>query len=423
MQDLEIKKRVTLYRREQYELEDGSYFIAPLPPGVKGHFGDGLKEYIIHQSFGNNVSQKKLHRELEDRGLSISSGMINNIALGIADVCAEEYQEVARAGIATAEELRVDDTGAYHKGKSWASLVIQNDNFTYFKTSNSKSRMSFLDALRAYRPDFVINDLAIEYVKQFNPKPEILHKLQGIKNIIAANEGEWKELLQKADISTYNTGFEPLKRINEAALYGSAIMHGMDPSVVMLSDGASQYNIGKHALCWIHAERAIKKLVPINKKETAEINLILDQYKLYYQDLKKFRINPSIEQKQILSNQFDTIFNQPVNNYRLTSILKNFMKSKEDLLRVLDYPFIHLHNNSSELDIRKLVMKRKVSGGTRSDQGLLARDTMISLFTTARKHKISVLGYINDRLTGKNKIPYLPDLIRQKTNSGSPPIQ
>lgn len=422
MQELEIKKKVTLYRREQYELEDGSYVIAPLPHGIKGHFGNGLKEYIIHQSFVNNVSQKKLHRELEDRGISISNGEINNIALGIADVCAEEYQEVARTGITTAEELRVDDTGAHHKGKSGASLVIQNDSFTYFKTSNSKSRMNFLDALRAYHPDFVINDLALEYVKQFKPKPAVLHKLLQIKNIVAADEVEWQELLRGADISKYNTGLEPLKRINEAGLYGSAIMHGMDPSVIMLSDGAGQYNIGKHALCWIHAERAIKKLVPINKNEATEINLILDQNKLYYQELKKFRINPSIEKKQIISDQFDTIFNQHVNNPRLAKVLENFMKNKEDLLRVLDYPFIHLHNNSSELDVRKLVMKRKVSGGTRSDQGLLARDTMISLFTTARKHGISALGYIRDRLAGEGKIPYLPDLIRQKANSGSPPI-
>jgi hypothetical protein len=46
--------------------------------------------------------------------------------------------------------------------------------------------------------------------------------------------------------------------------------------------------------------------------------------------------------------------------------------NKAELLKVLERPEIPLHTNGSENDIRCHVTRRKVSGGTRSDRGLLA---------------------------------------------------
>jgi hypothetical protein len=57
------------------------------------------------------------------------------------------------------------------------------------------------------------------------------------------------------------------------------------------------------------------------------------------------------------------------------------------------------------------VKKRKVSGGTRSDQGCRCRDTFISLKKTCRKLRVSFWDYLNDRIGHTGLIPPLPDLI------------
>ena len=54
---------------------------------------------------------------------------------------------------------------------------------------------------------------------------------------------------------------------------------------------------------------------------------------------------------------------------------------KQELLRVLERPDTPLNNNPSETDARAAVTKRKVSGGTRSDEGKDAGDTFLSLNT------------------------------------------
>ncbi len=86
-------------------------------------------------------------------------------------------------------------------------------------------------------------------------------------------------------------------------------------------------------------------------------------------------------------------------------------KNQHELLRVLDKPYLPLHNNLSERDIRDYVKKRKISGSTRSDTGRKARDTFASLKKTCRKNGISFWDYLKDRLLGTSDIPPLSDVI------------
>lgn len=87
-------------------------------------------------------------------------------------------------------------------------------------------------------------------------------------------------------------------------------------------------------------------------------------------------------------------------------------ENQHELLRVLDKPYLPLHNNLSERDIREYVKKRKISGSTRSELGRQCRDTFASLKKTCRKQGISFLHYLKDRLGNQEKIPRLADLIR-----------
>ena len=63
----------------------------------------------------------------------------------------------------------------------------------------------------------------------------------------------------------------------------------------------------------------------------------------------------------------------------LNLALKRMGNNQHELLRVLDKPYLPLHNNLSERDIRDYVKKRKISGSTRSEAGRRCRDTFASL--------------------------------------------
>jgi Transposase IS66 family len=86
------------------------------------------------------------------------------------------------------------------------------------------------------------------------------------------------------------------------------------------------------------------------------------------------------------------------------------------LLTVLDRPEIPLHTNGSERDIRCHVTKRKISGGTRSDNGRDCRDAFLGLMHTCTKLGIVFWDYLGARLAipGQRGTPYLPDLIRRR---------
>ena len=97
----------------------------------------------------------------------------------------------------------------------------------------------------------------------------------------------------------------------------------------------------------------------------------------------------------------------PTLNHQLA---KTYAK-KEELLRVLIRPETPLHNNETETDAREMVVKGKVSGGTRSDEGRKCRDTFISLKKTCGKLGITFLSYLEDRINGFYEIPDLAQVI------------
>jgi hypothetical protein len=114
-----------------------------------------------------------------------------------------------------------------------------------------------------------------------------------------------------------------------------------------------------------------------------------------------------------LQQKFDAIFTRHTQFQLLNLALQRLHANKDELLLVLDRPKTPLHNNLSENDIREYVKRRKVSGGTRSENGRRRRDTFISLKKTCRKPGVSFRQYLSDRISGENSIPLLPRFIEQ----------
>jgi hypothetical protein len=79
VQDLKIEAYNTRYRRGRYQLPDGTIQTAPLPKNVTSHFGPTLQQYVLYQHFHNHVTQPLLYEELQELGVDISTGQVNNL--------------------------------------------------------------------------------------------------------------------------------------------------------------------------------------------------------------------------------------------------------------------------------------------------------------------------------------------------------
>jgi hypothetical protein len=188
--------------------------------------------------------------------------------------------------------------------------------------------------------------------------------------------------------------------------------HGLCEDLVIVSDDAGQFKILLHALCWIHTERLIHKMLPLNETHRKEIAQVRDQIWDLYTELKAYKTIPDSTQRESISKQFDDIFTEKTSYATLNSALQRIHKNKAELLVVLERPGIPLHTIGSETDIRDYVKKRKVSGGTRSDEGRRGRDTFASLKKTCRKLNISFWHYLTDRLGAQHQaIDQLADII------------
>lgn len=224
------------------------------------------------------------------------------------------------------------------------------------------------------------------------------------------NEDSWNESLKSLGIEKE----QHIRIITEGALIGSLVENGFNTNMVILSDDAGQFNVLIHALCWIHAERLINKLIGLTDEQKQAVKSIQSELWDLYASLKKFKENPEQQKKAGIEARFDKIFTKETCFASLNNVLKRIHRNKPELLRVLDFPELPLHNNLSENDIREYVKRRKISGSTRSGLGRQCRDTFTSLKKTCRKLNISFWDYLKDRLSGFNAIPFLPDVITIK---------
>jgi len=203
----------------------------------------------------------------------------------------------------------------------------------------------------------------------------------------------------------------------EAALFAALLKKGIPRDLGIHSDDAGQFNAFVHSLCWVHEERHYRKIIASNDKIREEVENIIDKIWELYKELKMYKESPSEEFALVLSKKFDNLFTLKTSSPTLNDRLAKTYGKKKSLLMVLKRPKTPLHNNLIETDVREYVIKRKISGGTRSEIGRIRRDTFISLKKTCTKLKISFWEYLKDREMGKNKLPKLDQIILKQASN------
>jgi uncharacterized coiled-coil protein SlyX/DNA-binding transcriptional MerR regulator len=379
VQDLILKRHNIRFLLAEYVTSDGKTIVGKLPEEYQGHYGVTLRGFVLYQHHQCRVPQPIIVEQLKELGIEISTGQVNRLLVCDKESFHAEQKEVLSAGLETAEYVHTDDTGARHQGKNGYCTVVGNDLFTYFSSSESKSRDNYLRILRATHQDFVLNEYSRSYLITQQLPLSTMVKLQFDNISISQTDEEWQAYLKQLGITSQSG----VKLVTEAALLGSAIEHGLSPDMIILSDGAKQFAILVHALCWVHAERGIRRLKGVTTQQLIEIESVQDALWEYYHQLKAYRDFPSETEKQRLTERFDEIFGKRYkNHYGLNLAMQQFCTHKEELLRVLDAPQLPLHTNAAEADIREYVTRRKISGGTRHDDGRRARDTFTGLKKT-----------------------------------------
>ena len=415
IQELKLQARIMRYRRQRWQTADGQTLVAPLPKGLHGHFGPELVRFILLQHHQGQVTVERITGLLNDFGLVISKRQVQRLLTGDVAAFAEEAQSVLRTGLETAPWITVDDTGARHRAKNGVTTQIGDDRFTFFATTFSKSRKNFLELLRAGHADYVINAEALDYMYGRNLSGAVIKQLgdHGVK--IFANHATWSGHLERLGIDQLKVQPDPVKIATEGAIWGSVWAHGFLHDTVIISDDAGQFRIGEHALCWVHAERLVHKLIGFNDQQRQALDITQQLIWWFYRDLKTYKDDPCRKRAAQMKARFDRIFTRRTGFAPLDRLLTRLHGRKDELLLVLERPDIPLHTNGSENDIRCHVTKRKVSGGTWSDDGRQARDTFLGLLKTCQKLGVSFFDYLGHRLgvQGAPSITPLPDLVQE----------
>jgi hypothetical protein len=413
VQELIIHHENTRYLRARYDLPGGGSVLAPFPVGVLpvagGHFGANLVAYILDQYHQAQVTEPLLLAQLWEYGIDISAGQLHRILTDNHEPFHQEKGKVLAAALASSSYLGTDDTGARHRGHNGYCTALGNELFAYFESSDSKSRLNFLQVLQGSQRDYAINEISVAYWQRQQLAAALVDQLtQGPQAFVG--EPAWQARLSALAIRDERH----VRIATEGALLGGLLARGVAADLVVLSDGAPQFVVFVHASCWIHAERPLVKLVPHNDQHRAAIAKVRGQIWELYQELKVYRGQPDEGQRPLLQARFDALVEQRTGYPSIDGVLKDMRNHRADLLRVLERPEVPLHNNAMESDIREFVQRRKLSGGTRNDAGRRCRDTFASLKKTCRKLGVRFWAYLQDRIRGLGQVPRLAELLRQK---------
>jgi len=416
VQDVVIKTDNVLFHKEKYYSPSANKtYLAALPAGYAGQFGPGLKALTLVLYYGLDTSEPKIVEFFEHVGVLISKGEVSNwLIKGQADFHAEK-EALYKAGLQSSAWQQTDTTLTRVNGENHNCHVIGNPLYTIYVTTAKKDRLAVLEALNNGRSlSLVLNAEAQQRLAEVSLPAKVRAKLQ---------QGAPEQVLTQTEFTRWldeqlpKLGQQQRRHILEAAALAAYHAQQEFPIVdLLVCDDAPQYTQLTQDLagCWVHDGRHYKKLMPVVAVHRQAVENFLARYWDFYDELRVYKHQPSPAEAERLSNAFDQLFSTVTGYTALDERIAKTQAKKDTLLMVLHHPELPLHNNDSELAVRRRVRKRDVSFGPRTDAGKLAWDTFMSLAATTKKLGVSFFEYICDRVSGTHQVPPLADLIAQQ---------
>jgi hypothetical protein len=415
-QSLEIRsKLIEVQRAIYYSASENTTYTADLPSDYMqgSDYTQELKGHISLFKFSLGLSIPKIGDFLRMHGIAISNGSVSNILIENGESLKSEQIAIHEAGIETGLYEASDTTASRFNGANYNTHVFGNDSYTAYFTKPHKDRQTIVDLIRLDKPrTYLLNESTFKLYEYLKIPAKIT------KPLIPLIEEQFLD--QQAFIRQIETvlNAQDYQKHAPKLLEGAYLSayHAQTPLNILLSDDAPQYKLVALLIagCWVHAGRHFKKLNPKIIYHQQLLDDFLTRFWTFYQKLKQYKDKPEPNKARQLSNEFDTLFNTITGYQELDDRIQKTKANKHELLVVLTHPYVPLHNNDSELAVRKEVRYRDVSFQTRTEKGTQAKDVFFTIIQTSKKLGVNAYQYIMDRITKKFNFTPLHILVQQK---------
>ena len=419
VQDIRLTTdNVCFVKEKYYSPSQRRIYMASLPSGYAGEFGPGVRGLVLTLYYASGMTEPKIQEFLGHIGISISAGQVSNLLIKGKESWHEEKEAVWHAGLASTEWQHIDDTSTRVNGENQHCHIVCNPLYSAYFTRPGKDRLTVLQLFQGGDSvDFLLNQQTTSWLDLFNTPLWVRRQIAAWPHDQVLTHSQMDALLMR-DVATLSD--QQQARILEAAALTAYHEQDDIPIVsTLLSDDAPQFQhiTQQQALCWIHEGRHYKKLTPFVDHHRQVLDDFQTQFWDFYHQLQHYRQAPSPTQADRLRTDFETLFGTTTGYQALDQRIAKTLAKQDRLLLVLNYPELPLHNNPAELAVRQRVRKRDISFGPRTNDGVAAWDTFMTLSETAKKLGVNFYAYVHDRISGTRRLPSLASLIQKRSVS------
>lgn len=192
-------------------------------------------------------------------------------------------------------------------------------------------------------------------------------------------------------VKTASNTFDTLFLLGRTRGKGNAEkLRGADSNIMVTDDYPAYKNLApeKHALCWTHPYRKFRDLAQsktfTQKKQQACRNFYAKFCELY-QDVASIHSQPfnldgrKLEAAKFLERIEKLFVSQRTDPQKLTTLKETFRANKEKYMTCLLHKDVSMDNNKAERSLRPLVIKRKISFGSKTQQGANVMEVLCSV--------------------------------------------
>jgi len=241
---------------------------------------------------------------------------------------------------------------------------------------------------------------------KFTPKYKQLIKEIRNSQVKHADETGWRIQGQNAWCWMFSSPKSILYTIEETR--GKAVPNkilGANPQGVLIRDDYAGYKKlpMEQQSCWAHLIRVSKELADKENAsvEMQSLNQILKEMFVELSDIisKEFVQIERDRAYRIYQAKIQTIIQTPYTQKDVKEVQIRITNQNTNLITALKYPNVPLTNNEAERNIRKMVITRKISGGSRSNAGAATHAVNLSVVKTLALKKQSLITSLRKLLT------------------------
>ena len=235
--------------------------------------------------------------------------------------------------------------------------------------------------------------------KEFGKYYQTLEKKMKVVRTKHADESGWRIDGINHNIWLFITKETALYKIRKSR--GSEVpvkVLGKQKDKVITCDGFSAYNKLKSLtgcliqLCWFHILKNSRKH---KKNYPDEATVVHDKLKQIYALAKSYNHKATDNQKVKLENEIKWLAHPLYNHKEVKGFINTLQERLEELFRFTQDPRIEGDNNLAERGLRKAVIIRKISNGSRSDKGAGILEVLLSVVETAKLQKQNPLLFMH----------------------------